>query len=116
MNRRSFLQRLAYGTVATAALVSLPASVIKLAPPLVGPARVWARDKLRDCYHVYVRSHHGQPPSRMLVGREFFELFEGEMIASRRFPDQMIPWQVLRFEGVPVCCDVDLPPYHYEAV
>lgn len=119
MNRRVFLRRFAAGVVGAAVLAHIPASVIKAAPRLAEPARLWACERLRTAYFDYMKAHGGgmqSLPAGFRVGRQFFELYEGELTANLRFVDfelEQRGWRTLMFKGVPVMADGH--GYHIEA-
>ena len=118
MNRRVFLRRFAAGVVGAAVLAHIPASVIKAAPRLAEPARLWACERLRTAYFDYVKAHGGgmkSLPAGFRVGRQFFELYEGELTVNMRFINKLQAGgtNALMFKGVPVMADG--AGYHIEA-
>ena len=125
MNRRSFFQRLAYGTVATAALISLPASVVKAAG-LSEAGNHWAIERLRRAWMAY-HAAHGTYPGAYRVGREFFALYQSELTANQRFCATMEPeytTPTLLFKGAIVYVSpqwvtastvAPMPPYGVQA-
>ena len=113
MNCRTFLRRFTSGVVAAAVLVHVPAAVLKAAPRLAEPARLWACERLRETFTAYQKanSHKGLAsslPAGMRVGREFFAIYEGEL--------PPIHQPTLMFKGVPVYIGLHDAPYHCEAV
>lgn len=84
MNRRSFLRTLGIGVVATAALVSIPSSVIKTSEWLTASGNDWALRRLYKLWHAYYKEH-GTPPGAFRVGQEFYNLFESELQCNQRF-------------------------------
>ena len=107
MNRRTFLQRCASGLVATAALASIPASLIKAAPRLAEPARFWACELMRKVYNAHVIGRGSQyAPEALIVGRDLAECFEGEILPYWRYVSTdaaLQPFEpALRFKGATV--------------
>ena len=108
MNRRLFIQRFTAGIVGAAVLAHIPASVTKAAPRLAEPARLWACERLRTAYSDYMKAHGGgmkSMPEGFRVGRQFFELYEGELTPMWRFVNTEMKHKgvpSLMFRGVPV--------------
>lgn len=101
MNRRTFLHRLIVGGVATAALVHVPASLVKAVAP--DGSRYWAMERMRRVYLEWVNAHPGHWPKAMIVGRDLYELYEQELRAPYRFTTEFEGFKTtLVFKGMPV--------------
>ncbi len=94
MTRRGFLR----GLVATAAWCAVPASVVQALPALTAPARDYAVTRLAGAYHAYVVAHT-HPPEGIRVGRDLYEMYEGELLPDQRFVSGC---EALMFKGAPV--------------
>ena len=78
-NRRWFLKQL----IATAAFISVPATVIKAISPELG--RQYATKKLHAAWMVYTKGNGGKGPCCFVVGQDLFTLYESELQSAFRF-------------------------------
>src|SRR5688572_12963688 len=115
MNRRSFLRRVAAGTVGALAASALPASAFTATPALAQAAREACLSRLLALYREYYRTHTLSDPMPVFpVGLEFFAAYEGELVAHARFIDTDAGWATtptLKFKGGTVVADLDAPPW-----
>lgn len=101
MNRRAFITRLASATVGVAAALHIPASVITPTPAAARFVRDGAIERLRAAYYAYHKKH-GVGPDMIVVGREFYEAYEGELVACERFMSTQFGYRSLMFKGAAV--------------
>jgi hypothetical protein len=80
MNRRGFLGALATGLVGACVATKVPTGWL---PEPV--RRTAAREYMRKAYNEYARGVVMNHPRAMLVGRELYEAYEGELVAMERF-------------------------------
>jgi hypothetical protein len=84
MKRRRFLQLLAGGVVGTAAALHAPGWVLSS----TAPGRKLACEYLRTQYLAFVQLHH-KAPYRIVVGKDLYDAFEGELVANERFIEKL---------------------------
>lgn len=101
MNRRAFITRLASATVGVAAVLHVPASVLAPTPAAARFIRDGAIERLRAAYLAYQRKH-GDWPDVIVVGRELYEAYEGELVACQRFMSTQFGHRSLMFKGAAV--------------
>lgn len=87
MNRRSFLQRVCGGVVATLVVAKLPTQWLP-EPVRVNAACEFLRKAFNEWRHDRIQagaSFSDAIPQRMTAGRELFEAYKGELIPNMRF-------------------------------
>lgn len=102
MNRRRFLTRCAAGCIGGMAALHLPASLFKGVPAVAAYAREGASLCLQRAW-VAFENRRGYLPDGFFVGREFYALYEHELLIRQPFMlfDEP-PIERLVFKGVPV--------------